>query len=159
MATFSTKVDSVADISAARADVWAALTDPGLLAKLTPLLRSIDADGDLWRWNMSRIGALGVSISPCFTERMQFDEPSRIEYTHEPPAGAKERAGAEGIYELSDIDGGTHLAVSLTLSVELPLPKAAKRTVEKVMTRTMRRTGEKFSANLLQHLGATEIAA
>lgn len=158
MATFSTTVDSEADITAARADVWKALTDPDLLARMTPLLRNIEADGDVWRWNMSRIGALGVSVSPCFTERMRFDEPNRIDYSHEPPDGKKERAGANGTYLLTDVDGGTHLAISLTLRVELPLPKAAKRSVERVMAGTMRRTGDKFSANLLAHLGATQIA-
>lgn len=154
MAQFSAQVDSIADISASRSAVWSALTDPVLLPKLTPLLSSIDADGDIWTWHMMKIAALGVSIVPSFTERMEFTEQSRIVYTHEPPTGRHERAGAEGTYDLSDLDGGTHLAISLKLTVELPLPKVSARAVEKVMTSTISRTGDKFSANLLRHLDA-----
>jgi hypothetical protein len=137
--------------------VWKALTDPVLLPRLTPLLSRIDADGDVWRWHMVRIAALGVSVIPTFTERMTFTEPSVIDYSHEPPRGTTERAGAEGRYRLTEIDGGTHLAISLTLSVDLPLPRAAAPAVRKVMTGIMQRTGERFSANLLAHLGAHEL--
>jgi carbon monoxide dehydrogenase subunit G len=157
VSTFQATVNSTADISANRDDVWKTLTDPVLLPKLTPLLRSISADGDTWRWSMVRIAALGVGISPTFTEKMTFIDGQRIEYTHAPPSGAKERAGAEGVYELSDIDGGTHLEIELTLHVELPLPRAAAPAVQRVMRGTMNRTGEKFSANLLAQLGAEEL--
>lgn len=157
MAVFTATVTSQADISAKRQDVWAALTDPVLLPKLTPLLRSIDADGDTWTWHMARIGGLGTSIVASFTEAMTFDEGTRIAYTHAPPKGVKERSGAEGVYRLADIDGGTHLDIELTLSVELPLPKASTTAVQKIMKRTMDHTGDKFSANLLAHLGAREL--
>lgn len=46
MNRFSTTNTSEAVVAADRADIWAALTDPVLLAKLTPLLTRIDADGD-----------------------------------------------------------------------------------------------------------------
>ena len=136
--------------------VWDALTDPVLLPKLTPLLKSIDTDGDLWRWHMVSIAALGVSISPCFTEAMRFEDGRRIDFTHRPPAGVREHAGAEGHYILSEVEGGTRLQISLTLCVELPLPKLAGSAVTRVMAGTMQRTGDRFSANLLRHLGITE---
>jgi uncharacterized protein YndB with AHSA1/START domain len=123
--TFSATVNSSADITAPRSAVWAALTDPELLPKLTPLLTAISTDGNRWRWSMVCISALGVSIAPTFTEEMTFEEPHRIRYTHQPPGGVRERAGAEGVYELTEVDGGTHLAIDLTLCVELPLPKFA----------------------------------
>jgi carbon monoxide dehydrogenase subunit G len=154
---FSAAVRSAADISASRAAVWAALTDPGLLPKLTPLLRSISTDGDTWCWSMMRISALGVSVAPSFTEQMAFDEPDRITYTHQPARGSRERAGAEGSYELTEIAGGTHLTIELTLTVDLPLPKAAAPAVQRVMRSIMDRTGERFAQNLLRHLGAHEL--
>lgn len=156
MTCFEATVESEADISAPRADVWAALTDPVLLPRLTPLLSKIEVDGDKWRWHLMRIAALGVSVVPVFTETMTFDPQQRIDYRHT-PAGKRERAGAEGVYDLSDVDGGTHLVISLTLRVELPLPKAAARAVQRVMRTTMERTGERFSANLLRHLHAHEL--
>src|SRR4249919_213780 len=103
MSTFSATTDSEAVVPADREAIWAALTDPDLLPRLTPLLRSIEADGDRWRWEMSRVSVLGVSLIPSFTERMSFDAPHRIEYTHAPPAGRNERTGADGWYELTEV--------------------------------------------------------
>ncbi len=160
MTWFSAAVESRADISAARTDVWRALTDPVLLPRLTPLLRSIDVDGDTWRWHLSRIAALGVSISPVFTEAMTFTPEQRIEYRHAPPVdGPRERAGAEGVYSLADIDGGTHLTISLVLSIDVPLPRTATPAVEGAIRMWLQRTGDRFSANLLRHLDAHELPA
>jgi carbon monoxide dehydrogenase subunit G len=156
MTRFTATTESEAIVPAERMEIWSALTDPDLLPRLTPLLHSIDTDGELWTWHMMRISALGVSISPAFTERMRFDEGRHIAYHHEPPPGAVERTGAEGWYRLSDTDDGTHLAISLTLAVDLPLPRAASPAVRSVMTTTMNRTGDRFSANLLRHLGVAD---
>lgn len=145
-------------VGAGRAEIWAVLTDPVLLPRLTPLLQRIDAREDLWTWHLTRISVLGVGISTSFTERMKFDENRRIDYTHEPPKGAGERTGAEGTYELTETDRGTHLAISLTLHVELPLSRLAAPAVVRVMEGTMRWMGERFSANLLDHLGVREAA-
>jgi carbon monoxide dehydrogenase subunit G len=154
---FAATVESAADVSADREAVWKALTDPDLLAELTPLLRSIRADGDTWCWSMIRIAALGVSIQPSFTEKMTFDDGHRIAYTHAPPPGAKERAGAEGVYELDDVPGGTHLHMKLTIRIDLPLPKMATPAVQRVMRTSIDRTGARFWSNLMTHLGATEL--
>ena len=152
MSTFSATTDSEAVVPADREAIWAALTDPVLLPKLTPLLRSIEADGDRWRWEMSRVSVLGVTLSPSFTEQMSFDAPHRIEYTHAPPPGRTERTGADGWYELTEVRGGTRLRISLTLHVELPLARAARPAVIRVMKAVMMRTGERFATNLLAHL-------
>ena len=95
MHRFSATTESQALVAAPREDIWAAITDPTVLPKLTPLLRHIEADGDLWRWDLSRINVLGIVVDPSFTERMTFVPNERIEYTHEPPAGAHEWASAE----------------------------------------------------------------
>ena len=156
MNSFSATTESTAVVAAERQKIWEVLTDPVLLPQLTPLLKSIDAAGDIWRWHMMSISALGVSISPAFTERMHFTEASEIVYEHEPPKDVVERTGADGWYRLTDVDGGTKLEISLTLHVELPLPRSAGPAVRRVMNGTMARTGDKFSANLLRHLGIDE---
>jgi uncharacterized protein YndB with AHSA1/START domain len=150
---FSATTESEALVAAPREDIWAAITDPAVLPKLTPLLRRIEADGDLWRWDLSRINVLGIVVDPSFTERMSFVPNERIEYTHEPPAGAHEWAGAEGAYRLTERDGGTHLAISITLSVELPLARLAAPAVETVIRTSMAVTGSRFATNLDHHLG------
>jgi hypothetical protein len=60
--------------------------------------------------------------------------------------------GAQGRYDLADIPTGVHLAISLTITADLPLPKAAGPAVRSVMRRTLTMMGDKFSANLLADL-------
>lgn len=149
----------------ARQDIWAVLTDAELLAALTPLVTSIDDDGPIkggrrWVWHLRGIEALGVSVAPTFTEHMCFTEPAEIRFDHAPPDGRSERAGANGIYRLEALDKVdevdnpvTRLSIDITLCVELPLPRMARRAVEGVMATSMRRTGDRFAANLYRHLG------
>ncbi len=61
--------------------------------------------------------------------------------------------GAEGWYALEDADEGTHLAISLTLFVDLPLARFATPAVQTVMRSAMAVTGSRFASNLEQHLG------
>ena len=159
MNRFSATNNSEAVVAADRAAIWEVLTSPVLLPKLTPLLTGIDADGDTWTWHLIRLNVLGVGVGSEFTEKMTFTDGRRIEYTHQPPPGVVERTGAEGWYDLSDVDGGTHLKISLTLNVELPLPRAARSVVQRVMAETMQRTGDRFSANLYRHLGLEQPTA
>lgn len=154
MTRFQNRNRSEADLPVARQRIWEVLTDPGCLAALTPLIKDITADGDRWCWQLTGISALGVSVVPSFTERMVFTPTERIEYHHEPPTGTTEKAGADGVYTLSDLpDGGTRLFIDLTMWVELPLPRLSRRAVERVMAETMQRAGDRFAANLYAHLG------
>ncbi len=156
MARFTATTENEAVVSADRSAVWKILTDPKALPELTPFLNEITADGDLWRWQMGRIPVLGVSVAPAFTEQMTFDPEHRIEFTHAPPGGKPERAAVAGWYQLEDHDRGTHLAVRLEVCVDLPLPKMATGSVNKVMGRVMTRMGDRFSANLLRKLDAQQ---
>ncbi len=150
---FSATTSSEAVVDADRAAIWGAITDPAVLPRLTPLLKHIDTDGDLWHWELSRVNVLGIVVNPTFTERMSFVEGRRIEYHHEPPSGVKEWAGAEGWYDLADADRGTHLSISLTLFVDLPLARFSAPAVETVMRSAMAVTGSRFATNLEHHLG------
>ena len=154
MATFSASTRAQADVDADRADIWAALTDPALVARLTPFVKSIEPDGDHWFWTMSGFDVLGRSIAPAFTERMVFDEPRRIEFHHEPPDGATERAGVNGWYDLSDGPGGTtRLETKLDICLDAPLPRLSAPAVRTAMKGVMATMGDRFSKNLLAHLG------
>lgn len=157
MARFSATTRSAVVLAVPRERIWAALVDPELLPRLTPLLRRIEVDGPFWRWHLTGLSVLGVGITPVFTERMVFYEGRGIGYTHAPPPGVLEPAGAEGSYVLVDVPGGTHLAIELTLTVELPLPRLAAPAVRTVMTATMQRMGERFGVNLMRHLGSGTI--
>lgn len=153
MARFTSTTRNQAVVPADRAEIWKVLTDPTLLPKLTPYLDRISVDGDHWRWEMTRLPVLSVSVAPSFTERMDFDPQERIDFTHDAPDGVDEKAAAEGTYTLEDAgDDGTELTIDLTLAVDLPLPKAAAPAVGRVMRGVMQRMGDKFARNLLAHL-------
>jgi carbon monoxide dehydrogenase subunit G len=150
---FQNRNRSEADLPVDREAIWEVLTDPGCLAALTPLIKTITADGDTWLWKLSGISALGVSVAPSFTEQMTFTPVERIEYTHAPPSGTTEKAGADGVYTLTELpDGGCRLFVDLTMWVDLPLPKLSRRAVERVMAESMQRAGDRFAENLYRHL-------
>jgi carbon monoxide dehydrogenase subunit G len=153
MTRFSARDRSTEVVRADRAAVWAALTDPELLPRLTPYLHSIDVDGDRWRWNMARIPVLGLSVAPSFTEKMTFDEPRRIEFTHDPDSG-QEKAGVEGTYDLEEVDNGTRLAIDIDICVDLPLPGLSRSAVQGAMRGVIGVMGRRFATNLLRHLGA-----
>lgn len=155
MATFSAKTDAEAVVPHPPEDIWAVLVDPDLVARFTPFVKGIQADGDHWVWSLSGIKVAGVGFAPTFTERMTLEEPKRIEFAHEPPEGTPERAGVHGWYDLEDRGAdGTRLATSLEICVELPLPRAAGPAVRTAMKGVMATMGDRFSKNLLRHLGS-----
>ena len=153
MTRFSATNESEAVVAAEPEAIWAVLTDPVLLTQLTPLLQHVEADGDLWRWDLARIPVLGVAVAPSFTERMTFEPTSRIAFTHAPPPGRTERAGVDGWYTLEPVDRGTLLRTALTVEVDLPLPRAASVAVRGVMRTVIARMGDRFGANLEHHHG------
>ena len=156
MTTFSASKHAVAVVEADQKEIWAALVDPALMARLTKYVKRITADGDSWRWELSGLEVLGRSIAPAFTERMVFEEPDRIEFHHEPP-GRGEPAGVNGWYQLTPLeDGSTQLETDMSICVELPLPRMSAKAVERVMRSVLDSMGDGFSRNLLTHLGTTE---
>jgi carbon monoxide dehydrogenase subunit G len=150
---FCSRNRSIATVPVAPERIWDVLTDPELLASLTPLVDRITAAGDVWSWTLAGISGLGIEVAPTFTERMTFVPISRIDFRHDPPPGATERAGVEGIYQITKItDSSSKLAIDLSLCVELPLPGFARRAVESIMATSMGRTGDAFARNLYRHL-------
>jgi carbon monoxide dehydrogenase subunit G len=158
MTRFSADTRAEAVVTAPRAEIWAALTDPSLVAELTPFVKSITADGEHWHWQLSGLKVLGVGIAPAFTELMVLDEPERIEFRHDPPDGDSERSGVEGWYALTEVDEGTRLVTSLEITLDLPLPRASSRAVKSAMGKVVEQMGERFSKGLLAHLDAEEVA-
>lgn len=154
MNRFQASTRSEAVVRADRSVIWAALTDPELLPRLTPFLESITVDGNHWCWQLQRIPVLHTSVVPAFTEEMTFEPEERIAFTHTPHPDREERAGAEGEYLLSDAPGGTRLAITLAVHVDLPLARVARPAVNTVMKGVMATMGHRFSHNLMAHVGA-----
>ena len=154
MTWFSARNISMSTVPVRSNEIWRLITDPGALADLTPLVRSIEATGSQWEWALNGIEALGLKVEAVFTERMEFIDQRQIIFTHDPPIGSRERAGVEGVYDLtSNGRKATDLQVDLTLSVDLPLPGLSRHAVEPVLLSTMRATGQRFASNLYEQLG------
>ena len=55
-------------------------------------------------------------------------------------------------------DAGTRLTTSLEITLDLPLPKVSRPAVRATMSTVIDQMGDRFSRNLLDHLGAEEVA-
>ncbi len=152
MTRFSASNQSAATLKSSREDIWAALTDPTLLPKLTPYLHRIDADGDRWTWHVAKVPMLGKSIGSTFTEVMTLDPKTRICFQHDPEK-KDEQTEVRGEYHLEDRQAGTRVSIDIEVDVELPFPKAMRRPVEGAIRTVMAGMGRVFARNLLKHLG------
>ncbi|KQP63707.1 MULTISPECIES: CoxG family protein [Nocardioides] len=154
MTVFTARTSAEAVVAAPRQAIWDALTDPDTLASLTPFLKRITPEGDShWRWEMTGLDVLPIEVAPVFTEKMEFVELERIDFHHDPPAGRTERTAVTGWYVLKEVEGGTHLATSLEIALDLPLPKLSSKVVTTAMRGVIDQMGDRFSRNLLDHLG------
>lgn len=152
MTWFEATQESEGMVPHARETVWKVLTDPDALAELTPLVNRIEPGPEHWRWCLRTVPLLGHRVDPSFTERMTFRAPERIDYRHEPPADRHERAGVDGWYTLTETDEGTHLAIGLTVKVNLPLPRLATPAVTTAMRAVIAATGNGFERNFVRRL-------
>jgi uncharacterized protein YndB with AHSA1/START domain len=153
MATFRARDRSSAVLRSPRSEVWAALTDADLIARMTPYVTSIDVDGDRWTWRMGTIPVLGISVAPTFTEVMELEPEDRILFTHD-PGKPHEMTSVTGTYDLVDHPGGgTEVSIDLEIACTLPLPGLTRPAVERVMAGVVKHMGAVFSRNLLKHLG------
>ena len=152
MNRFRARTTSDATLRSSPEQVWDVLTDPVLLPRLTPYLKSIDVDGDRWIWNLTRIPVMSATITPTFTEVMTFEKPTRIVFAHDPEKTA-ERTGVEGTYLLKPDGSGTHVAIDLEIWCDLPLPRISRLAVETVMHGVVAAMGKRFASNMLRHLG------
>lgn len=147
---FTARKQSEAVVAHDRQAVWDVLVDPALIARMTPMVHEIRADGDAWRWFLAPIPVLGSHHELCFTERMSYDPPELITFTHA-PAGT-ERAGVEGSYALAPAPSGTTLAIDLAVTVDLPLPRVSRPVVQATMHGVLEMMGAGFARNLERHL-------
>ena len=151
MNRFRARNQSQATLRSSQDKVWEVLTDPVLLTKLTPYLHRIDVDGKHWTWNLTHIPVMSATVAPTFTEVMTFDEPSRIDFVHDPEQ-TDEKAGVDGRYVLKEAGQGTDLGIELSIAVELPFPKVARPAVHTAMRAVIASMGARFSHNLVRHL-------
>ena len=152
MGEFSRTRRDTAEVPHAVGAVWDVLADPAAVARLTPLVSSIDVDDQQrWVWSLRGVPVPGRRLDLTMTEEMTFRPLTRIEFTH-PPFSRAVEAGAEGHYALEPVASGTRLTIELTVTARLPLPALAAPAVHTVMHQVLDRMGDRFAANLLAEL-------
>lgn len=151
MTRFHAHNNSDAVLQASAEEVWDVLTTPELLVQFTPNLRRIDAVGDTWTWHLTRLPVLSAAVEPSFTELMEFHEPHRIVFRHD-PSRLEEKAGVDGEYVIEPDRSGTRVAIDLGIWVDLPLPRLARPAVQRVMSGVVAGMGVRFSQNIRRHL-------
>ena len=155
MGVFSRTRRDTADVPHPVGAVWDLLADPAAVARLTPLVSSIDVDEQQrWVWSLRGVPIPGHRLDLTMTEEMTFTPQSRIEFTHAELEDSA-RAGADGFYGLEPTDEGTRLTIELTVTARLPLPGLARPAVEATMQRGLTQMGNRFAANMLRELGGT----
>ena len=135
--------------------VWGLLVDPDAVARLTPLVASIDVDQEgRWVWCLQRVPLPGHRFDLTMTEEMTFVPQTRIEFTHG-PLGDGVKAGATGHYELEPVgESATRLGIELTVTAQLPVPALARRAIEPAMQQVLTHMGNRFAHNMLRELGS-----
>ena len=132
--------------------VWEVLVDPEAVARLTPLVSSIEVDAaGRWIWYLQGVPAPGRHLDLTMTQEMTFRRPELIEFTH-PPLDRALAAGAEGSYTLEPVEQATRLSIELTVTARLPLPGLAAPAVRTVMQQVLDRMGSRFATNLTTEL-------
>lgn len=157
MNQFSATKREEATVPFPRSRVWEALVDPDLVARLTPMVKSISTspdDAETWIWHLRTIPVVGVAIEPHFTVKMTFTPEEHISYS--PVPGQKENTCVTGEYGLTATgESSTHLSIHLTITVALPLPKMSRRVVHPVMQATLATMGVGFARALDRELRHT----
>ncbi len=154
MATFSRTRRDTAVVQHPVKAVWDLLVDPAAVARMTPLVASIDVDDEgRWVWCLQRVPLPGRRLDLVMTEEMTFTPTSRIEFTH-PPLRQGLQAGATGHYALEPAgDDATRLSIELTITAQLPVPRAARRAVEPAMQQVLNQMGIRFAHHMEDELG------
>jgi carbon monoxide dehydrogenase subunit G len=154
VATFTRTRRDTADVPHPVDAVWDLLVDPQAVARLTPLVASIDVDDQgRWVWCLQRVPVPGRRLDVTMTEEMTFTPQTRIEFTHDPLDDGV-RAGADGFYGLEEVDAGTRLTIELTITARVPLPGLARPAVEAAMHQVLNQMGNRFATNMLRELGS-----
>jgi carbon monoxide dehydrogenase subunit G len=152
MATFTGRRHDVAEVPHPVEAVWELLVDPAQVARMTPLVHSIEVDDqERWVWHLQKVPLLGRGFDLTMTEEMVFTPTSRIDFRHG-PLGPRSRAGAEGHYALEPAGTGTRLEIALTVRAQLPVPGMTRAAVQPAMHGVLTQMGHRFATNLLAEL-------
>jgi len=152
--TFSSSRLAEAVVDGPIESVWELLVDPSVLARHTPFISTIrDLGDDKWCWSLSGITYPGGHFGATFIEEMTFMPTTRIDFRPDPDAG-NQRAGATGTYTLTEDGPRTHLRIELTVSIQLPAPKAARRLIEPAMHSVIAYMGDSFAKGFVRELSS-----
>ena len=155
MATFSTSNRSAATVTADVEAVWDVLTDPALVARLTPFLQRVRRGGRALGLAADEGARCSARASRSRSASGWTSTPHRIDFTHDPAPGADEAAGVVGWYALALVRMGRTSRRRWRSPSTSPSPVSSGPPSITAMKGVVALMGQRFSHNLLSHLGAT----
>ncbi|MBF4160268.1 CoxG family protein [Nocardioides acrostichi] len=153
--TFTSRLESEAEVAHACERVFAVVSDPDFISRSTPFIRRVTDLGDgRWRWHVVDIPTPQGSFGAVLTQRTELDPPQRVRFRHE-PQGA-ELAGADGTFTLTPVaapDGPrTRLRIDMTVRARVPAPRVTAPVVEQAMRGVLALMRQRFVAALTEEL-------
>ena len=125
---FTARTEAKAVVAAERQAIWDALVDPGLLARMTPFVKSITADGDRWLWQMAASTSSASGSPRRSPSRWSSPSPTAsTSATTRRPASSEQRRRRRVVRTLADARAAPSWCTSLADHAELPLPRSAPR--------------------------------
>lgn len=125
-------IDKSFDVACSQKKAFDQLVDVAGTTALFPKLdKIVDLGGEVWRWEMAKIGAAGISHQVKYTVKYTNDGASKIDWNPAPGDGNAEVSGGWTIKAKGD--NACTIAFTSTGEFEMPVPRLMKGIAEGVV--------------------------
>lgn len=149
MAWVEVEVRRSREIAAERERVHQTVADTPTVAELIPRVQTATPLGpDTWRWTLEEHHALGHTVQPAFTVRIEDHAPSGVRFVHQPDPGAPDGRAGGGITLVAASSEATTATVDVEVSLDLPIPRLIRGAARALIELEVRRSVDRFLAAL-----------
>lgn len=155
MAWVEAHVERDRHLDAPREHVHEVVRDIPTVARLIPRVdHAEELDGGAWRWVVEEHHALGYTVQPAFTVRIEADPPRTVRFVHEPDHDAPAGRTGGGITLDASGPARTVATVEIRVDLDLPIPRLLRGPARSLIELEVRRSVDRFLANLADEVAA-----
>lgn len=141
------RVVEVGSTGRPRTAVWEDVSTVPRIAAAIPEVRRCERNGERWRWELDRYGALGLEVVPAFDVEAAFRPHDRVDFR--PVGDVSEDASGRGWITLADAPAGrTRVEVGVVVEVDVPIPRLLAPALTKIMRREIRQVVQGLLASV-----------
>ncbi|TMA44760.1 MAG: hypothetical protein E6J81_13935 [Deltaproteobacteria bacterium] len=140
------KIERWETIEAPITRVWEAVSSVDRLGRVFPCVESMRSEGERTIWVLEEQSALGVSVRPRATIRIQFEKLSGIQIEEAPADG--DTARIRGALEFAEREGVTKTRAAFTISIALSIPLLTVPVARPIVQKKIDDLANRFVANL-----------